>query len=144
MRQITMHGKPRSIYWHEDPKLGPGSKWSQECRNMPQTIKYSLSNEAIANELGQRFEKIRLQKNLDQETLAQEIGISRKTYRSLIKGQGKISNMIKLMRSLGILEDLNFISNEDEIATNTRGHVRRRASASITLPAKQLEQPLDW
>lgn len=70
----------------------------------------SMSNIAIAAELGSRLERLRLQNNLTQQALASEIGITPKSYRQLVAGGGKLENMIAALRTLNALEQLdNFL-----------------------------------
>lgn len=69
-----------------------------------------MSNSAIAAELGNRLERLRLQQNLTQQALAAEIGITPKSYRQLVAGGGKLENMIAALRALNVLEQLdNFL-----------------------------------
>ncbi len=67
----------------------------------------NMSNMAIAAELGNRLEHLRLQQNLTQQALAAEIGITPKSYRQLVAGGGKLENMIAALRALNALEQLD-------------------------------------
>jgi transcriptional regulator with XRE-family HTH domain len=67
----------------------------------------SMSNTAIAAELGNRLEQLRLTQNLTQQALAEEIGITPKSYRQLIAGSGKIENLIAALRALNALDQLD-------------------------------------
>ncbi len=70
----------------------------------------TLSNAAIAAELGNRLERLRLQHNLTQQALSAEIGITPKSYRQLVAGGGKLENMIAALRALNALDQLdNFL-----------------------------------
>lgn len=66
-----------------------------------------MSNLAIAAELGNRLERLRLQQNLTQQALAAEIGITPKSYRQLVAGGGKLENMVAALRALDALEQLD-------------------------------------
>lgn len=69
-----------------------------------------MTNLAIAAELGNRLENLRLERNITQAALADEIGITAKSYRQLIAGGGKLENMIAALRALNCLEQLdNFL-----------------------------------
>src|SRR5687767_3898317 len=68
---------------------------------------YSMTNTAIAAELGSRLERLRLERNMSQQTLANEIGITPKSYRQMIAGGGKLENIIAAMRALDCLQQLN-------------------------------------
>jgi transcriptional regulator with XRE-family HTH domain len=70
----------------------------------------AMSNTAIAAELGNRLENLRLERNMTQMALAEEIGITAKSYRQLIAGGGKLENMIAALRALNCLNQLdNFL-----------------------------------
>lgn len=124
-------------------------------------IDYALSDEAIALEIGQRLEQLRLEKNLDQTSLANELGITRKTYRALVNGQGKVINLIKAMRVLGALEQLETLLPATPFSPlellKMQGKQRQRASnkkpeksrshSAQTHPNTGMpdsEDPLDW
>ena len=69
-----------------------------------------MTNTAIAAELGNRLENLRLERNMTQIALADEIGITAKSYRQLIAGGGKLENMIAALRALNCLQQLdNFL-----------------------------------
>ena len=69
-----------------------------------------MTNTAIAAELGNRLERLRLERNMTQMALADEIGITAKSYRQLIAGGGKLENMIAALRALNCLNQLdNFL-----------------------------------
>lgn len=71
-----------------------------------------MTNAAIAAEIGHRLEQLRLERNMTQQALADEIGITPKSYRQLIAGGGKLENIIAALRALNALEHLeNFIPN---------------------------------
>jgi putative transcriptional regulator len=59
----------------------------------------SMTDEAIAAEIGQRIEQLRLERNLTQEQLAEAIGISRVSYRKLAAGEVKFINVIAALRA---------------------------------------------
>ena len=64
----------------------------------------SMTNRAIAQEIGQRIEQLRLEKNITQQQLADEIGLSRVSYRKLAMGAAKFENIIAALRSLGMMD----------------------------------------
>lgn len=117
-----------------------------------QTIGYALSDGAIAHELGQRLEQLRLEKNIDQQTLADELGVTRKTYRALAKGEGKLVNLIKALRVLGELEQLEKLLPATTFSPiellKLQGKQRQRArTTNKTEPvrtANKREDDLDW
>jgi transcriptional regulator with XRE-family HTH domain len=92
----------------------------------------SMTDKAIAQEIGQRIEQMRLQQNLTQQYVADEIGLSRLSYRKLVEGAGKFENVIAVLRVLGRLDLVTgFVP---EVASSPmqqlkmKGHKRQRAS----------------
>jgi len=68
------------------------------------------SDTRIAADIGQRLDRLRLEQNLTQQQLADELGITRVSYRNLINGKGKFTNIVALLRALGRLDLLdNFV-----------------------------------
>jgi len=64
----------------------------------------SMNNQAIAAEIGHRLAQLRLEKNLSQQQIADEIGMSRMGYANVEKGAGKFENIIAALRALGRLD----------------------------------------
>ena len=114
----------------------------------------SMSNMAIAGEIGNRLEHLRLERNMTQQALADEIGITAKSYRQLVAGGGKLENMIAALRALNALEQLeNFLpaTPPSPLAQlKLRGKQRQRArttpnQTAMTRAAEGIEEPgLDW
>ena len=71
---------------------------------------YSMSDKAIAVELGTRLKALRLNKNITQQQLAKATALSLNSIKSLELGKGKISTLIAVLRELEGLDELdNFI-----------------------------------
>ncbi|OUS25646.1 hypothetical protein A9Q99_20905 [Gammaproteobacteria bacterium 45_16_T64] len=115
----------------------------------------ALSDKAIAEELGSRVEQRRLEKNLSQQQLADEMGLSRVSYAKLEKGQCKLENLISALRALDALDSLdNFIPKRrfSPIALiEAQGKKRKRASkkrigsaGSQSNVNKGEDEELDW
>ena len=60
----------------------------------------SMTDQAVAAEIGQRIEQMRLERNLTQQQLADAVGLSRVSYAKLVSGQGKFINVIAVLRAL--------------------------------------------
>ncbi|TCD47349.1 helix-turn-helix transcriptional regulator [Chlorobium sp. N1] len=76
-------------------------------------IEGTLTDEAILGELGGRLAGRRLELQLSQETLAEQAGISKRTVERIESGATtQISSMIRVMRTLGILERLEALVPE--------------------------------
>lgn len=114
----------------------------------------AMTNTAIAAELGNRLEDLRLMRNMTQQALADEIGITAKSYRQLVAGGGKLENLIAALRALNALEQLdNFLpapapSPLEQL--KLRGKQRQRArttpyKAAVAHATEGVEEPgLDW
>jgi transcriptional regulator with XRE-family HTH domain len=94
----------------------------------------SMTDQAIATELGQRIEQMRLERNLTQQQLADRVGLSRVSYGSLVSGQGKFINVIAVLRALDQLALVENFVPETPFSPIERlkmkGKQRKRASGS--------------
>ena len=111
---------------------------------------YGMTDQAIAQTLGQRLEQRRLAANKPQKELAQELGIAEGTYRSAIQGKAKLEVLIGIMRSLECLDELdNFLPPQpfSPIALlklegkkrQRAGSKRRAGPRSTTAPGEEEE-----
>jgi transcriptional regulator with XRE-family HTH domain len=113
-----------------------------------------MTNTAIAAEIGNRLEHLRLARNMTQQMLADEIGITAKSYRQLVAGGGKLENMIAALRALNALDQLdNFLPASAPSPLEQlklRGKQRQRArtapyNTAIANPGHGVKEPeLDW
>jgi len=92
-----------------------------------------MSDDAILAELGQRVARLRLNRNLKQDELALEAGISRKTLSRLENGHPvDTANLIRVLRALGQLAHLDTLLPPAEISpvdlARLQGRQRQRAS----------------
>lgn len=114
----------------------------------------TMSNHAIAAELGKRLEHLRLQQNLTQEAVAREIGLTPKSYRQLVSGGGKLENMIAALRALNALEHLdNFLPapppsplEQLKLQGKQRQRARKRnyTNAATSNDNRVAEPGVDW
>ncbi len=76
----------------------------------------NLSNEkVILSEMGNRIQQYRVSMNITQAEFAKSCGISLKTLARIENGDDlKISNLIKILSELGILENLNILIPEPQ------------------------------
>lgn len=65
---------------------------------------YAVSDAATAREIGWQIETIRLEKNISQQAVADEAGISRMTYFKLTNGSCNLVNLVAVLRALDELE----------------------------------------
>lgn len=94
----------------------------------------SMSDDAIALEIGKALKRYRLLRNLSQDQLAKEIGVSRPTVSDLEKGQAKLVAVIaalRVLRRLDLLAALTAEPRKSPIqAVRMAGKSRVRASPS--------------
>lgn len=71
------------------------------------------SNTAILSELGGRIKRARIDQQLTQQALAQKAGVALRTI-SVIENGGdlRLENLIRILRALGYLENLNTLLPE--------------------------------
>ena len=112
----------------------------------------AMTDQAIAANIGRRIEQIRLQRNLTQQALADAVGLSRVSYRNLVAGRGKFTNVIAVLRALGQLDLVEQFVPEAAFSPmqqlKMKGKQRRRASGPRGETAGENEQSsddsLDW
>ncbi len=118
---------------------------------------YSMTSKAIAQELGQRIEQLRLEQNMTQQQVADEVGLSRVSYRKLVTGQAKFENIISVLRVLGKLELVEQFIPEATFSPmeqlKLQGKQRKRAKPATSsgnkgrqdnMGEKDTDQGLDW
>jgi putative transcriptional regulator len=93
------------------------------------------SDEALLKELGDRLQQNRLNRNMTQAALAKEAGISERTIIRIEQGHStQLSNLIRLLRSLGLLENMDALVPKPVISPIQQMKVqsknRKRASSS--------------
>jgi len=109
----------------------------------------SMTNRAIAQEIGQRIDQLRLERNITQQQLADEIGVSRVSYRQLAKGAAKFENIIAALRALGRLDLIEQFIPETTFSPmaqlKSKGKQPQRASSQRDETANdQNKKELDW
>ena len=55
----------------------------------------------LSKEIGQIIDNLRLHRNITQQDLANELGVTRTTYRQLVSGKAKLENVLGALRILG-------------------------------------------
>jgi transcriptional regulator with XRE-family HTH domain len=93
-----------------------------------------ISDTAILQEMGERFARRRLDQNRTQAELAREAGVSKRTVERLEKGGStQVSSLIRVMRALGLLANLDTLVPPAVPSPMERlklqGRERRRASS---------------
>lgn len=99
-----------------------------------------MTDEAVAQELGRRIQQLRLEQDLTQQAVADEVGLSRVSYRRLEAGEAKLVNVIAVLRVLGHLEMLEQAIPDEVFSPmeqlKLQGKKRQRASGSRKVDEK--------
>ena len=113
-----------------------------------------MTDKSISAEIGRRIEQMRLEQNLTQQQIADEIGISRVSYRNLVSGGGKFENIIAVLRVLGRLDLVEQFIPETTFSPmeqlKLKGKQRQRATGSNSKNQTTKNDPddnengLDW
>ena len=77
---------------------------------------YSLSDKAIADELGRRLRALRLRRNITQQALAEATTLSLNSIKALESGKGKLASVIAVLRELRALDELDSFISEPGIS----------------------------
>jgi putative transcriptional regulator len=104
------------------------------------------SDAAALEELGRRIARHRLNRNLTQEALATEAGISTPTLQRMERGRSsQTSSLVRVLRALDLIGNLDALVPEQAISpvqqARMQGRARQRASSSTT---KEDKEPWSW
>jgi len=107
-------------------------------------ISNEMSDKAILNELGLRISRYRLNKNMTQNALAIEAGVSRPTIQRAERGESvQVSKLIRILRALNLIGNIESLVPEFAVSPlqqlKMKGKMRRRASSS-----HNDEKGVDW
>lgn len=99
-------------------------------------ISQSSSDEAILRELGDRLSRYRLNRDLTQEVLAEEAGISKRTLMRLEDGEPvQATNLIRVLRAHGLLQNFDALVPVPPLSpiqqAKQHGKTRQRASSPL-------------
>lgn len=93
-----------------------------------------MSPIAIAEQLGERLKQARLNADLTQAELASRTGINRRTILNAEKGKVQLKNLVAILVSLDMVEQINMFLPVQEISplqlAKLEGKKRQRASRS--------------
>lgn len=113
------------------------------------SIDPTMSDQAILRQIGERLAHIRLSKDLTQQAVAEQAGMSLRTLQRLESGEAatQLSGVIRLCRALGILEQLDLFipppTPSPMQLLKLKGKERQRASGK-DLAVKEERKPWTW
>lgn len=91
-----------------------------------------MSPIAIAEQLGERLKQARLNADLTQAELASRTGLNRRTILNAEKGNVQLKNLVAILASLEMVEQINMFLPVQEISplqlAKLKGKQRQRAS----------------
>lgn len=98
------------------------------------TLTPTSSDSAALAELGARLARHRLDRNLSQDDLAREAGVSKRTLHRMEHGHSaQLANWVRVLRALGLLANLDQLlpaaAPSPLQQLKLQGHQRRRASS---------------
>lgn len=108
----------------------------------------NISPAAIAEEIGNRLKQARLNADLTQAEVASLSGLDRRTVLNAEKGKVRLENLIAILVSLGMADQLNMLLPVQEISplqlAKLKGKKRQRASRSKNRKARIREDKPSW
>ena len=105
-------------------------------------MRNDLSDGALLRRLGERLLQYRLNRNITQAALAKEAGVSVRTINRVERGHStQLSNFLRLLRSLGLLENMDALVPEPALSPiqQIKLHGKSRKRASSEEPVKDKE-----
>ncbi len=102
-------------------------------------IQTDTTDQQVLAELGDRLARHRLNRNLTQDQLAREAGLSKRTVVRLENGQSsQMTNLVRVLRALGLLGNLDALipatSASPIEALKAKARERHRASPATKKP----------
>lgn len=111
-------------------------------------INPSMTDAAIVQEVGRRLMQARLEQNISQQQMAEEIGVSRNRYSRLEQGNGKLELLIAALRVLNKLDAVDALLPAEVFspleALKRAGKVRQRAYPKSSRPKDSAKGEVDW
>ncbi len=93
---------------------------------------YSMTDQGIAGEIGDRVRSLRLRRNLTQQQVSEATALSLNVIKSLESGKAKLTSLIAVLRELGSLDELDSFVPKITVSplqlARRKGKPRQRAS----------------
>ena len=111
---------------------------------------YMLSDAAILQKVGSRLRSVRLKQNITQQSLAEEAGVSISSVKKIEKGEiGSVDPLLRVLRTLGELDLLRPLAEEEEMSPNEYYRLMQEAGATVRKraagrPAQAEKQESEW
>ncbi|WP_239649126.1 helix-turn-helix domain-containing protein [Pantoea ananatis] len=105
-------------------------------------ISITMSDTAIAKELFERLEAYRKSRGISQETLVENLGISRPTYARLQNGACSLATFIAVLREMRLLEGLDVLVPTLEVRPSDVFRAQKRHSRRVSGISASKENPV--
>ncbi len=108
----------------------------------------STSAAGIAHELGERLKSVRLNKDMTQQEVADQAGVSRKTVLNAEKGKVQLENLVAIMQALQLTAQLDRFLPLPGLSpmqlAKLQGKQRQRASGQGRTEDSESEREAEW
>jgi transcriptional regulator with XRE-family HTH domain len=105
---------------------------------------YAMSDSAIVTEIGGLIRRIRLQKNITQQQLADNVGLYRSTISEIENGRASsLVSFIVVLRGLEKLEMFDFLSDVPAISPLKLARKEKQSRKRASVIKRQNNQPQD-
>lgn len=109
---------------------------------------YALSDTQLCNCIGKKLKNIRLKRNITQLSLAKASSISLSSIKKIENGEiGSFDTLLRVLRTLGILESINVLFEEEqlspseyyEVVNKAKKKIRKRAAGKLKINKEESE-----
>jgi transcriptional regulator with XRE-family HTH domain len=108
-------------------------------------IRNENTDGAILGELGERLGQARLMRNLTQEDFAMANGLSKRTVERMEAGGSvQLSSLIRALRALGLLENLDQLIPEAGPSPLAQLKLKKKERHRASFPRGAAPAPSDW
>ena len=113
---------------------------------MAQKLSYEIAPpEKVELDLGRRLERLRLSKNMNQTTLANGAGVSRRTITRLENGEGvSLDTLIRVMKALGVVDRLENLLPDPSVRPIERIRLKGRERKHAREKPQGEAKPWNW
>lgn len=107
-------------------------------------LQHALTSKAVISEIGTQIKNYRISRRITQKELAERSGVSLRSISRFEQGEDiQLSSLVKILRSLGLLDNLNMLVPEVTkspsyyLPTTTKKRVRKKK-------AEENNEPFRW
>jgi transcriptional regulator with XRE-family HTH domain len=106
---------------------------------------WTSGDHAILKELGSRIARYRLNRNLTQEALAEQAGVSRPTIARLEQGSStNLSNLVRVLRALRLVQNLEALVPEPPSSPIQQLRTKKKQRLRASSKTSSVARPTPW